>query len=136
MRKRNKGKGNTVTRIAGGAVAGVLAEVVNNMLLSDTEPLYKGAGMAVVGAALPEFVNFEGANEVGTGLVAVGVSILANKYITQSTEKKVEGINYRRFNNAISDNMSRYWSDTINPAGGFNNAVSGRGRKKKIGVVQ
>lgn len=133
MRKRNKGKGNTVTRIVGGAVAGVLAEVVNSMLLSSVNPLYKNAGIAIVGAALPEFVSFEGANEVGTGLVAVGAANLAAKYITKSS---VAGIDYGRFNNAISDNMSRYWSDTINPAGGFNNAVSGRGRKKKIGVVQ
>lgn len=127
--RRKKTTGGLATRLAGGAVGGVLAEALTTMVMKNFSPVISNVVLVAGGAVLPEVASVKGLQEVGTGMIAIGAANLANQYIFTKEPAATAGTPFSRFNNAIGSGVDPFYQRMINPASDM--AITGRTRAKK-----
>lgn len=129
--RRKKTTGGLATRLAGGAVGGVLAEALTTMVMKNFSPVISNVVLVAGGAVLPEVASVKGLQEVGTGMIAIGAANLANQYIftKEPNPAATAGTPFSRFNNAIGSGVDPFYQRMINPASDM--AITGRTRAKK-----
>lgn len=127
--RRKKTTGGLATRLAGGAVGGVLAEALTTMVMKNFSPEISNVVLVAGGAVLPEVASVKGLQEVGTGMIAIGAANLANQYIFTKKPAATAGTPFSRFNNAIGSGVDPFYQRMINPASDM--AITGRVRAKK-----